>query len=75
MKLIVEYYRVAEAERLNAKYPKLCDECIYTPVWTVRHQLSGEYFRTGYACGEHVDTVLMKIAKGLPGGDIQPPAE
>ncbi|MCA1839879.1 MAG: hypothetical protein ABR585_13685 [Gemmatimonadaceae bacterium] len=75
--LIVEYYMVQESQRLNDKYPKHCDECTYPPVWVARLQfMVGESQRLGYGCGDHIDTIMMKMVYNIPPGEEkEAPAE
>lgn len=75
MTLTVEYYKISETSRLTDDYPKMCDECVFIPVWKIERPLPGAFSRVGYACSEHVDTVLMLVEHALPGGHDKPPAE
>ena len=60
MTVLVESYPLVESERL---YTKQCNECTYVPAWVIRAQL--ERGSVGYACSQHVDTVLFKVDRGL----------
>lgn len=71
MTFLVNKYAPSAAS--GVKY-RMCDECAYPAAWRIDHQISTDRLRTGYSCSEHVDTVLVKIDKGLPGGDSPSPA-
>ena len=60
MSLLVDRYILSEHNR--GKLP-MCNECTFIPAWEVRTQVA-ENPTTGYACTEHVDTVLYKTMAG-----------
>lgn len=60
MTVLVESFELRESERTT---PKMCNECMFVPAWVIRAQL--ERGSVGYACSEHVDTVLYKVDRGL----------
>lgn len=47
----------------NSETPaKCCQECQFVPAWEIKSYLSS---KIGYACAEHVDTVLYLVDAGL----------
>lgn len=65
--LTVSYYLLNESKKNDPGYPKLCMCCTYTPVWVVKQQplTTNQDVRTEYACGEHVDTVMFRLANDV----------
>lgn len=60
MTLIVDPYRIMENQRLKMKQ---CTECTYIPVWVIekKQETTTPTSKIGYACSEHVDTVLFLV--------------
>ena len=65
--LTVSYYLLNESKKNDPGYPKLCMCCLYPPVWVVKQQpiSATQETRTDYACSEHIDSVLMRLANDI----------
>ncbi len=61
MTVLVEKYEVLER---NASKLKTCHECGFVPAWEVSEHLVNKP-KIGYACGQHLDTVVYLVDAGL----------
>lgn len=59
MTVLVESYELRESNR--SKIPQ-CNECEYPPTWEIRQQI--DRGSVGFACSQHVDTVLFLVDRG-----------
>lgn len=59
MTVLVEPYRLRESQRSTTAQ---CTECEYPPAWEIRQQT--ERGSVGFACSQHVDTVLFLVETG-----------
>lgn len=59
MTVLVESYELRESNR--SKIPQ-CNECEYPPAWEIRQQI--DRGSVGFACPQHVDTVLFLVDRG-----------
>lgn len=61
MTVLVEKYEVLER---NASKSRTCHECGFVPAWEVSEHLANKP-TIGYACGQHLDTVVYLVDAGL----------
>lgn len=71
MTVLVSPYHLLESQKGKLK---MCHdpECMFVPVWEVRQQIA-EKPDIGYACSQHIDTVLYLVLHGLINSDKEDP--